>query len=972
MMRIMIDAWRNASHLDSLRRRQIHTLIDAAASFSATRHAQKLIPLSDIKVGGVWIDHQRVGSRKNDTAWSLVKAAFCSVSALEQKPTENFVNFRDITTWEGVLEKVNDLGDKITPDQIGAAFGCLKKIHANQHSVSEGLLADLCSKALRPEKVLNARQITDVLHACGKMKYGNVQLLEHVAGLVVKTKAVSIDSFDARNLSTLVYSLGIFRGLVDGDAYLNGNTSRLVKVATEQLSTGILSQNVRQIVQVLYGLSLLKHNDSGLITKLLAPFADPMILQGATETELFSIAYSLAELRTNYPVFIKRIALEICRPERARDVGNTGVAGFIHSLCRLRFGNYNIMGSLIDLALSSDSKNAVGTLDIAQIVYGLGVVGMVGHPHLEKLSKKCTDQKFLRKCTDQQVANLVSGFAGLKHMPPDLEAALLKEVGKKKRLPKFTDQGLANILHAFSRCNAGDAEWKAKVAAEATKKTRLSSSTSQGLSNILYSFRLWRYDGDAVTKLLKEVVKESRLAQHDSHTLSSILYSLSAMNYSDIQMLNLIVTEIIKPEKLGGLNSQGVSNVIVALSNMGVRDKVVWNLLAIEASKPSRLTSFTEQGLVQIVHALQHVKFQNDSLLAAIGREILVPERLGDYSPESLAGTLIILAQSDFSWRWMDMGSVRNVLNEVTKPTRVHGFSERGLCSILKAIRLLNLKAPLVVRTLVDEAMSDRIFPNLHDRGLCSILVSISKLELNDHDVTTKICKRLVDNENIIQLRPQDISIIVDSLYWMGFYPADCMQTILDKVVAEDFVPHYTENELVLLLRGLGGLGVGDQTIAAVLLGELCRTERSGRLSGKQIATVVDACLQLRVDEEDKIRIMLDMHPDVLRTTGTHHLSKIIIGLGKFGDCFQDYMDQFIMELSSKTRLSDIVDADLTNLVNWLKGANFPNISKLEGERMNRSKRGKLDDAESGLMSFIQTLEQASPDNTDAIEVSKA
>lgn len=871
-------------------------------------------------------------------------AALCSVPAHDS--SDRYVDFRRIEKWEDVQERVKEIGSEITATQIGAAFSCLKKIEAQGTNVPRELLTELSATLIALDKDMDARTVADVLHACGKMKYTNQVLVEHVANLVVTLKTPSIESFDARALATLVHALGSLSHMMGVEMLQTGIIGDLKQQAVTRLSHPEHPVwDGRNAVQIMYGLSLLKINDSALCRKILSTFSDPTVLQETSERELFSLAYSMAALQVNHPDLLAQIVSEVLKEERRAKVKKIGVASIIHSVCRLGFQDFSALGKLVDVAIEKSEESKLSALDLAQMVQALGTRRMFGHSVLVKLGKECSQIKLLRECSDQQLCNIVHGFSKLKHMPTDLAQALSKEVGKLKRLTKFTDQGLANVLYSFSQLKVGDDSFKKKLVTEATKRTRLASSTPQGLSNILLSIRQWRYEGEEYNAVVKEISKQTRLESFDSHTLSSVIYSLSQTNYNNIQVLQCIVSECVKPEKIVTFKAQGISNLIVALSNMGVSDALVWHILTTEATKPSRLTSFTEQGLVQILYALQHVRLKNDYLMAAIGREILVPERLGNYSPESLAGAFVTLATADFSWKWMDNRSKANVLKEISKPTRLRSFSERGLCSILKAMRLMSLKSDSVLSAVVNEVLSEKILPKLHELGLCSIMVSFSKLGIRDPEKYAAVCERLVDKKVLQRLRSRDFATIFDSLYWADGPLPKCMEKALPIISTKEFVQECSENELVMMIRAFRGLGIADMSTTGLYINEVLKPERCSKLTGKQMVTLLEGCLDLGVEAVKPIHKMVEENLHIIQQTGVHHLIQITTRLCQLGREFDGITHKVVKQLKATEKLKKITDIDLKNVIDQLEVVGLSCSTDLDAERQRRKRIGQASDS---------------------------
>lgn len=851
--------------------------------------------------------------------------------------SQPFVDFTALEKWEDVQKVIRELDAEIKPSQVGAAFGCLKKIDAKGTKVPREFLTDLVATLIGLGKDLDARVVADVLHACGKMKYSNRTVVDHMADLVVNLNSPAIDSFDARAIATLVNALGSLRHVIGPEVLEKGKIGKLKQQAIARLSHhDIPVWNSRNAVQVMYGLSLLKINDRALCRRILAAFSDPGVLKGTSERELSSLAYSMAVLQVDHPDLLAQIVAEVCKEERREGMRKIGVASIIHSICKLGFHDLSALGKLVDFVLEKKEESRLSPLDLAQIVHALSTRGVSGHSMLEKLGHECSQVKFLRECTDHELCTIVHGFSKLKHMPPYLAQSLSKEVGKKKRYSKLTDQGLTNVLYGFSRLNVGDDDFKAKLIKEAARRTRLANATPQGLSNILLSIRQWKYEGEEYSAVVKEISKQSRLDSFDSHTLSSVIYSLSQLNYNNVQVLQSIVSECVKPEKIVTFKAQGIANLIVALSNMGISDALVWHILSTEATKPSRLTAFTEQGLVQILYALQHVRINNDELFRAIGKEILVPERLSSYSAESLAGAFVSLATADFSWKSMDSHSLANVLKEISKPTRLRSFSERGLCSILKAMRLLSLKADRVLSAVVDEVLSDRILPKMHELGLCSVLVSFSKMGIKDPEKYAAVCARIVDEKIVKHLRPRELTSIFDSLFWADCSLPECMEKTFPLISTGQFVHNCTENELVLMFRAFRGLGISDSTITGPYINEILKPERFSRLSGKQIVTVLEGCLDMAINTVRPIHEMLEQNLHIFDQTGAHHLVQITIRLCQLGREFDDITKKVVQKLTAPEKLKRVIDSDLKDVVEQLEVVELPFTTDLVAERERR------------------------------------
>ncbi|GMH33375.1 hypothetical protein BSKO_01209 [Bryopsis sp. KO-2023] len=885
--------------------------------------------------------------RRNDLWRGQGGAGLCTTApATTASPPDRhpeFVDFRNLNTWEQVKEKVDKLGAKASPFHITAAFNRLKQILDTSHAPRDFLM-DLSSRAMAFDDVLKPREIVDVVHACAKLKFTNGVLLEHLAGLVVGSKECSVDKLGSRNLSVLLYALGSHSRYGDRQIFLKGKGNQLVNAVMAQIrSTEQILWESRQLAQALYGVALLEWQDPMVARKILAGFADPKVLQGCSESDLCSVVFSMAELKLKDKNMVDLIMNEVGREVRVKELQKFGVASVIQNLGRLGCRKYDLMEKLCNAALAFDQGSTVSSKELAQIVHGLGIMEMTGISVLGKLGEECTNPKRIKEFAERELANLVYGFGKLRHITPEMAAVLGKEVSKRTRLPAFTDQGLSTIIYGLSLCKIQDEKLVHALAKEVVKKKRLENFTSQAICNILQGLgKLQGLKEETLNAVMKEIVKEERLPNFSSQGLSTIIYTLSQVNFNNIRVLDKVVAECIKPDRISTFKAQGISNLFSGLTHMGVTDKMVWQILSIEASKPSRLTSFTEQGLIQIVHALKRSRFHSDELLCAIGKEILVPERLGDYSEESLAGAFVILAQSDFAWRWMDNRSVSNVLKEVSKPSRLNKFSERGLCSVLKAMRLLNLKGGNVMGLLTRELMSDGKFGSVHEKGLCSVLVSLSKMGFKERDVYARICDRLLEEPMLSKLNPLHFVNIVDSLHFSEFGPDERVEKFLERVVSDEVLSACTENDLVVLLRGFGNLRVSNKDTVMVLLDAVTEPEKVSKLSAKQVAFVLEACLDLGFTDQERIEKLFDEETMLVAKAGVHHLVKITINLCKLGSIFDRFTSKLVEELSKPDRLEAITDVDLASVIGQLTVAGISGIEDLDDEKNRRKSAGKI------------------------------
>ena len=201
--------------------------------------------------------------------------------------------------------------------------------------------------------------------------------------------------------------------------------------------------------------------------------------------------------------------------------------------------------------MKPDTLHGFKEQELANIIYGLGLMGKANQAILNTLADEVTAPRHLRHFSERELCNIIWAFGKLEYLNASRLRVLLEEVLKPERVENIKEQGLSNIMYGLACVSPrlltelSRAELAGVVRSlvdEAQVPQRMRSFNAQNLANMGWSLaQLGYHDNDFLQKIINRYV---RLAEKNAHPLKAnimLLHACGSLRFEHPYFVDVIV-----------------------------------------------------------------------------------------------------------------------------------------------------------------------------------------------------------------------------------------------------------------------------------------------------------------------------------------------------------------------------------------------------------------------------------------------
>ncbi|GMH33929.1 hypothetical protein BSKO_01763 [Bryopsis sp. KO-2023] len=410
---------------------------------------------------------------------------------MEERP--GYIDFTKFNTWADVQVAVDKAGDDISPAQIVAAFTRLKQIIPRANTK---FLARLSEMVMQSVETLKSWHIVAIFHACAKLRYKNIDLLNTLAEEMLRMR--NTKALYSMEIANLVYSMGIL--------------SRF-EVLVQAAERGLRVPDVYHLYSV------------------------------QPPPTLFDLQDDLMEAVCN----------ELAVPHRLTDFREQELANTIYGLGLLRYRNTAALKALGREVTSLIHLPKFTPQEISNIVYGFGLLGFQEDNIYETISTMVLKHDKMETFTTQNIANMLYGFARVNFSSPSIMAALRKEIETSCKSGEFREQEISNIVSCLALLDAGTPSVYDALLKEAMNPARMPRFVDHNLSTMILGLAQAQHRNEAaLDALVEELMKPERMANLTSKDIGDIIVGLNGLDYVHNGFMQVLSAELRKPARVNG------------------------------------------------------------------------------------------------------------------------------------------------------------------------------------------------------------------------------------------------------------------------------------------------------------------------------------------------------------------------------------------------------------------------------------
>ncbi|GMH44185.1 hypothetical protein BSKO_12119 [Bryopsis sp. KO-2023] len=535
---------------------------------------------------------------------------------------------------------------------------------------------------------LTPLQLSDILWACGVMKYKHFAVFRRVFQLLGSTLGAESNSQSSRNgldpidedvtdrnasdgfsgvvISQLVWAMG---SMQFKDTPLLPLLKREVLVKVEGFGS-------KEVWMALDGLFKLEHNASDVVDSLVKRASNSEVLMGFLNEELTSILHFLARWSYHNAVVFDAFWGEISHPKRMASLEDGQLVDIMESFVQLGYRKASVWRGLGEevvnggrarnlpnprfacmlvcfgkashrhdsmlrevssMLMAGDWLGGFDDQDFVNVVYGLALMGFRDGKVLQVLASQAVNPHRLIRYEGQHLSALMYAFARLEYRNKDLLDTLMWEISKEGRLGNFTEHQLANVLWGCGKIKYFNEGPVGAVVQEASLNKRLEMYTEQGLSNIVYCLGRLNYrQPDVLNRLGKEVGMSHRMAKFSPQALSNITFAFGKLDFEHKKLLKSLEFALTQPDRLLTFNELELSNLMFGLGKLSFGHRRSVEILETEVCREDRLKRCTCPDLCNIAYGLSGMRCFLEPAIEAFLEEVLKPERLKGFSDKEL------------------------------------------------------------------------------------------------------------------------------------------------------------------------------------------------------------------------------------------------------------------------------------------------------------------------------------------------
>lgn len=247
---------------------------------------------------------------------------------------------------------------------------------------------------------------------------------------------------------------------------------------------------------------------------------------------------------------------------------------------------------------------------------------------LEALCAEMTVVHRLTDFTSQELANTVYGLGLLRHRNTPALKALAREVIDLKNLTRFNAGEINMIVYGFGLLNYQEDSLYDTIAGMVIKAEKYIEFSTQHIANMLYALARVNYSGKNITEVLcKEIVQLERLSGFREQEVSNIISCLAMLGAGKPEVYDALLNEVIKPDKIEHYVAHNLSTILVGLAHAQHRNEEAMDIFAKELMKPERILSLTTRDLEDIIISMNALNYVHVDLMVALASELRKTDR---------------------------------------------------------------------------------------------------------------------------------------------------------------------------------------------------------------------------------------------------------------------------------------------------------------------------------------------------------
>eukprot|EP00210_Caulerpa_lentillifera_P007702 g7353.t1 len=596
-------------------------------------------------------------------------------------------SFRYMTTWEEVYDAFKLLSDENIAQDISQAFFTLKHM---KPSPPEAVLVEMANGAIEHAHQMMPISLTNIIHSCAKLKFFYPPLLQNWE-IQLKDNKV-LEACTDLDITCLVYSFGVlnrigrYNSLRTGSPDIGVDFGFVEKLAHEALHPIRLEHYTHtMLVNILYGLSLLKYRKTEVLDKILSTICKDDVLPRLEAQNLSSVLYSIGYLKFWAPDLTDRVVEEVL--SRISEFDVAGLSNILWSLGNAKYTNQELVGKIAKICSEEHHLRNCTEQDLMNIVYGVAMCRYKNPTVLSQYVIELMKPGRLPQVHDMALANLLSSFASLKYTNDQLLTAILAELSSPKRLKKLKNMVIANAFYALGSMRFRQPYCLHKLIDEIVEPDRLPTFSEYDLCIIAHASGSIRIkDRSFVQTLMKELSKEERLSRYTPQNLATIVNACELLYYKDQELLSNVCRLLTQEKALARLPSNGVSLVTLGLCRLQFYDPSFFGEYLKLCTSPERISTIRPNTLIDLMFGSMRAEVANFSQFMAVIKEIREPRILMTLMNFSLVRLITVASLIGLR----DETFLNNIKQEVLNKERLKSLTRTDVRDVARALERMS------------------------------------------------------------------------------------------------------------------------------------------------------------------------------------------------------------------------------------------------------------------------------------------
>lgn len=634
------------------------------------------------------------------------------------------------------------------------------------------------------------RQVVSCLHACAKMSYGNVLIVDQILQKVWQTRLhLKLKHSD---VSHLCYTLGLLERNAPGVSIptarviLEELRGQILVCLQERLLTEV------EVMNLVYGLSKLQFGDGKILSALADVINTHVQMEEFTPHDLAAVFYSLGQLNI---------------------IESSGLSKWVVRMTDPKFLRFSDA-----IALSS-------------VLFTFANIGDKTLHLIAPLLKEVVKPSRLAHYSDRTLPTICYSLKKLICTDPAILSPMCVELSREGRLQKFNNQAFCSVVCGLSRLQVRDAAFFGQAAHVVIGARGIQRFTTRELACLLCGFLSAGFKQRSFyQQVMDEIVTSDRLRAAESAELSSILYSASQLKEPDPDPIASILDEI--TYRIKRFTTEEISCIVKSCSTLGLNLNPHVDDIIQEAMDPQRLTSASEEYIAQLVQCMGTLNVRSKD---NPGLEILLGEA-GKESRMKRFGT------KEISMILFGLGEMRCKTGLVVKLVYelshcdLENFGIDSLTTIIYGLGRLSFPCTTSANFLIDEVYKTERLQQLGIRGLITVLLGM--VQMQAHSSRIHVLLNMI-RPRIANLSSSDVSKTLFAISYLPTMPQDLVDDLVQEILRPERMQEFDERSLSTTIYMLRKLKLDRQSILEILCQEAGKPSRLQKFSSEALSNML-------------------------------------------------------------------------------------------------------------------------------------